>query len=253
MRNIRIHLNNILFIALLIFGVNCGDDKQEVVLDSLKMNFEAEASGQAVAYSTEKYVTEAGNEISIDRIKIYISNVLLINTSDNSSFKEPDSYHLISLNSDNTFDTFTLNSIPNGLEFNQIKFAVGVDTDKNFSLDNLGDLDPANDMAWNWDTGYKFLLLEGTYYPKGGSENKGLIIHIGHDRNYREMTINLNKQVSINGTANVDVILDALAPLNGPNIIDLTDNSSYRGQATSDVIADNYSANLIKSYTTNLE
>jgi hypothetical protein len=253
MRNIRIHFNNILFIALLILGVNCGEDKQEVVLDSLAMNFMAEASGQALVYSTEKYVTKAGNDISINRIKLYISNVHLINSTNNSSFVEPDSYHLVSLNSDNTLETFTINNIPDGLKFDQIKFAVGVDTDKNFSLDNIGDLDPANDMAWNWDTGYKFLLIEGTYFPTGASENKGLIIHIGHDKNYREMTLSLNKLVSINGTANVDVTLDALAPLNGPNVIDLTDNSSFKGQAASDLIADNYSANLVKSYTTNLE
>lgn len=257
-KTFRTHLNSkkpiyfLLALFLTTFLISCGDDGT-AAKESITLNFKAEVNNQPIAFSTGRYTTEAGNEISIDRMKMYISSVKLVNSGEQSSFEEPDSYHLVSLNADSQTYSFEITDIPGDFAFNKIEFAIGVDTEENFSLDNTGDLDPANDMAWNWDTGYKFFLLEGNFYPKDESDTRGLIVHIGHDKNYRKFTIDLDGVSSIDGAANVNFTLNALAALNGPNAIDLTDNSTFKGQAASDVIADNYSANLFESFNTDLK
>ncbi len=235
----------------IIFMINCGGKTTEVVTESLTLNFKADINDVPIEFSTGRYNTAASNEISIDRIKFYMSNISLHNSNKNSSIAEADSYHLISLDADNNSFSFTINDIPDGFEFDQIQFAIGVDSDKNFSPDNTGDLDPANDMAWSWTTGYKFFKMEGNYYPSG-ADTKGLVLHIGHDKNYKQLSIDLNGLKQINGTANIHFTLDALAPLAAPNQIDLSLGSDFQAGETSDNIAENYAAGLIKSVTTDL-
>lgn len=236
----------------LVFGlallISCSDDETPVdtTPKNITLTFSAEVEGNAVAYSTGKYTTSLNQQFSIDRIKVYISNVVLVNTSSSEEFVEPDSYHLVALNPDNQTFSFTVANVPAGFQFNSVRYSIGIDATKNLSTDNTGDLDPANDMAWNWNTGYKFFLMEGNYFPSDGSEARGLIIHIGTNDNLQVNEVALNSMVTVSKDASMTFKIDALSPLSGPNDIDFTDNTTFKIGDASNKMAQNYGGKLVK-------
>ena len=249
MKNFQTHFS-ILGLVALIALAGCGGDAV-TFRDSLTMNFSASANGSGLVYTTQNYTTAVGNDITIDRIKMYVSNVQLINSSTGEAYIEHDGYHLISLNDQQQSHSLTVEGIRSDLIFDKIRFDIGVDEERNFSIDNVGDLDPANDMAWDWNTGYKFFLMEGNYFPGGGEATHGLVVHIGQNRNLKSQEFSLSDPINIPGAASFDFDLDALAPFAEPNAIDLAVKSTYKVDVDSDLIAQNYADGMLKLVTEN--
>lgn len=239
---------SILMSTLLIVS-GCGSENDVDFNDSLTLEFKAVANGQPLEFNSTNYSIASGNVISIDRMKFYLSNLQLINSETGEAFVEQDGYHLVSLNDQEETYSFTIENLRSDFKFDKIKFAIGVDAERNASIDNVGDLDPTNDMAWNWNTGYKFFLMEGLFYPGVDQENKGLVLHIGLDRNFKTLEFLTDNYIDIVGANTLHFTLDGLAPFNSPNEIDLTNKSAYMVDEDSDKIAENYANGLIKLST----
>ncbi|MFT7163036.1 MAG: hypothetical protein ACI9GZ_004236 [Bacteroidia bacterium] len=237
--------------SLLAVLTTCSDD-EITFSDSLTLEFSAKVNGQPLVFNSQNYITASGNEINIDRIKFYISNIELINTSTSEAFVEQNGYHLVRLNNEHDTFSFDISGIRSDFQYDKIKYSIGVDEARNMSIDNVGDLDPANDMAWNWNTGYKFFLMEGDFFPEMSSDKQGLVLHIGLGRNFKTQEFLLDVPSNISGTATMQFDLDPLAPLNGPNVIDLNDKSSFMVDVESDKIAENYASEMIQLMTTSL-
>lgn len=120
------------------------------------------------------YIDPKGDSVSFTKFMYYISNVVL-KKADGSTYTEANSYHLIDHVVAST-KSFTLSDVPEG-EYTSISFMIGVDSLRNVSGAQTGDLDPAKGMFWTWNSGYIFLKLEG-YAPKSPA-NGGLTYHIG--------------------------------------------------------------------------
>ena len=90
--------------------------------------------------------------------QFFVSNIRLM--SDSAEFVEPESYHLVRFDGDDGTFVITIENVPRH-DFRQIEFGIGVDPAANGSLESVGELDPNGRMAWNWETGYKFVLIEG--------------------------------------------------------------------------------------------
>lgn len=238
-------------ISLIAVLTTCGDD-EITFTDSLTLEFSAKVNGQALVFNSQNYVTASGNEINIDRIKFYISNIELINTATSEAFVEQNGYHLVSLNNENSTFSFDISGIRSDFQYDKIKYSIGVDEARNMSIDNVGDLDPTNDMAWNWNTGYKFFLMEGDFFPESSPDKRGLVLHIGQGRNFKTVAFLLDTPSNISGSATMQFDLDPLAALNGPNIIDLNEKSSFMVDVDSDKIAENYASGMIQLMTTSL-
>lgn len=236
-------------------SVSCGEDEDPIdtTPKNVTFTFSAVANGGPVDFSATRYLNSLNQEFTIDRIKIYISNVVLRSINGTDEFVEPDSYHLVSLNPDNQTFSFTISDLPAGFEFDQVSYQIGIDADKNLSTDNTGDLDPANDMAWNWNTGYKFFLMEGNFFPGEGGSAEGLVVHIGTNNNLQLNNVNITPTVQLTSDATIVLEIDALAPLDGPNDIDFDAGTTFKIGDASDLIAQNYSGSLINLVDINIQ
>lgn len=135
-----------------------------------------------------------GESYTVSRLEYYISNVVLV--GDNvGNYKQPESYHLIR-NSDLTGSRVQLNGVPAG-RYKAIRFMFGVDSTRNVSGSQTGDLDPAYGMFWTWSTGYIMFKLEGTA-PASSLSGNIIEYHLGgyKGQNKVQRTIELSLQAS---------------------------------------------------------
>lgn len=140
----------------------------------------------------------------------YVSNIRLM-ASDGEEFTEPDSYHLLKFPEGETY-SIVLDSELAG-KFDKLELSIGIDSAANLSAEPRGDLNPTNPMAWSWTDGYKFLLLEGKYFPaQGGS--LPLVYHPGFSENRKVLVFD------VDGTSAVEFKIDINALFTGPNTID---------------------------------
>lgn len=189
----------------------------------------------------QSYVPTAGDTVTIEKFRYYLSHVALVNSARRDTTRIPDSYHLVNLHALNADAPARLRL--RGLRpgtYDRILFSVGIDSVRNLSTDRVGDLDPNNDMAWNWNTGYKFLLVEGRYriHTSAGPVGGGLVYHVGNNHNYRSLSLALPQPVQVNLEQPVTVhlrtdakkifeglrIADAHNVMAGPNASRIADN-----------------------------
>jgi hypothetical protein len=74
--------------------------------------------------------------------------------------------------------SFTISNLPTG-NYNRIEFIIGVDSLRNTSGAQTGDMDPAQLMYWDWNQGYIFLKLEGNYVSPDSPQGDIFQFHIG--------------------------------------------------------------------------
>ncbi|SDM75492.1 hypothetical protein SAMN05421823_1242 [Catalinimonas alkaloidigena] len=197
------------------------------------------------------FLTKAEDTVSIRKFKYYVSNVKVRNQQTGDFYQVPDSYYLITAPDLAATQIVTLVGVPVGT-YDQLELAIGVDNGHNTSIDQVGDLDPANDMAWNWHTGYKFLLLEGIY-SGDTARNRPVTYHIGSDLNYRILTFSLRDLdlpallVATQDTVTVVMETNVLEVFETPHLIDLdTLNFAMFEPVTSGQIADNYADGMLR-------
>jgi hypothetical protein len=138
--------------------------------------------GEPIVYNTKNYVISSGDAINIERFRYYISNITLVEpTGQSYNLKN---YHLVNpKESKNT--SFTVNNVKPGI-YNRIKFLIGIDSIANTTGVGTGDLDPANGMFWDWNTGYIFYQVEGRT-----PDNTAYALHLGGTSNVVEVAFEL--------------------------------------------------------------
>ena len=183
----------------------------------------ATAGNATISNSTNHYSNGLGDLFTVSRFNYYISNVKLRRT-DGFIYAEPESYHLI--RHLEKADTFTLTGVPAGY-YTQMEFIIGVDSIRNVSGAQSGALDPAWDMFWDWNSGYIFYKLEGTYKAMSSAEGD-YSFHIGGfsgpDKCLQTVTIDLGSvRVDKKSVAMVELAADAAAIFNTPHQISFDD------------------------------
>ena len=98
-----------------------------------------------------------GNSISFETFKFYISGIELVENT-KTIWREKGSFHLYSADSSNKTISLT---VPTTLNFDKIKFNLGIDSLTNVSGAMGGDLDPTKGMYWAWQSGYINFKIEG--------------------------------------------------------------------------------------------
>ncbi|TAF75524.1 MAG: hypothetical protein EAZ53_05335 [Bacteroidetes bacterium] len=191
-----------------------------------------------------KFVTLKGDTFTVDNFKYYISNVKLSNET--SSYSIPDSYYLFGYeDGDNLRESgASITGIPDG-EYTKISFSIGVDGAANASTAKKGDLDPNNNMAWNWDTGYKFVTLEGNFL--NGTVG-GITYHIGKNENYKELSFDLPSKLIIQdgATPKITLLANARMIFSGVSDLRLGATSVVMGGPNAIIAANNYAAGMMK-------
>lgn len=225
----------ILIIA--IFLTSCGKDNNIVIdskpinsLDTITiyngillptagkiiMSFENYFKTAPIVYANQNYITDANDTISISDLSYRISNVQLY---DQFSKKWIDiGTYKLNGGGDAFKYSFTINNVPAGL-YNNIRFNVGVDSLRNHSGEQTGDLDPALGMYWSWTNGYIHFKIEGRFQQN----NNTFSIHIGGSQNVVNKTIELSNYKVKNITNGIAIAIkfNIHQFFSSPNLYDL--------------------------------
>ncbi|MGJ3235143.1 MbnP family protein [Marivirga sp.] len=218
----------------------CEEDVENT--SSLELEFVHKVGQEDFEYG-EIYQNEAGNEFSLRLWRTYISEVKLIK-SNNEVYAVPHSYHLIEPENGNKF-RLNLTEIPSG-DYKSIEFYIGVFGDENLSEDIVGDLDPSNNMAWNWTTGYKFVRMDGEFQDLSGNR-RGVVVHIGTRANLKFQSFEFSDGMNISEQSNkITFDLDLLEAFKNPNTIDFELLSDFQFNNEADLIGENYANGFVK-------
>lgn len=236
-------LKSAVYLLLLIFLLSaCNDKDNSPALATVQLQVQHFANGQPLERD-QTNTSPTGATYTVQKLRFYLSNVKLISQDGRTVYAEPDSYHLITLDGK---DGFALDKVPAGL-YTQIEFAIGVDEAHNHSIDQFGDLDPSNDMVWDWNTGYKFLLLEGLYTTS--NKSGGLVFHVGEDSNYQVFTLDLPQALDLRQKPQGRIVLSTEVNeiFQNPHPIDFDVLNTAMFGENARKIVENYSSGFIKA------
>jgi hypothetical protein len=244
----------LLFIGLAIIIYSCKSKNNSYIIDdhdylphygTLKLHLETKINGNKVILNSVKYLNTNLDTFTVSRLKYYVSNIRL-KKSDNTYYTIPESYYLIDASVSN--DTMiTIPNVPLGT-YTEAAISIGVDAGRNHTGAQTGALDPtiASDMFWTWSTGYRFLLLEGTYRTASSAGYNGLVFHISDDINFKTTTLNsasaawtdINIRESKTTELHLDANIDEM--FKTPNTIQFAVTNNVSGGPEANSIADNY-------------
>ena len=241
-------MKKLIFFAFILPGLLACETETGVSEEAtLRLTLTHVVGNEPLVLNTNRYVNALGQEYNISKFRYYLSNIRLRNTRNGEVYIEPESYHLVGTENGSAYEVL-LSGIPLGA-YNQLEFAIGVDNSTNTSTDRLGALDPSNDMAWDWNTGYKFILLEGNYYPEN-AEPAPLVYHVGSDPNYRILTYTLGQsneadlELAANTETQVRMQVDVAKLFATPHAVDFEAHPVVMFDPFSQKIADNYASDM---------
>ncbi|MEN8145323.1 MAG: MbnP family protein [Gemmatimonadota bacterium] len=216
---------------------------QSVQPVSLTLRFHPFVGDQALLLNQVRYPNPGGEgSFKVRDFQFFVSNVRLVGNSE--EFLEPESYHLARFDSEDGTYVIVIDSVPQA-DYGRVEFGIGVDSAANASLASVGDLDPNGRMAWNWEVGYKFVLVEGglmlgdTQYP--------LVYHIGFDENYKVASFTLGDSLFDHQDPSVDFRVDLLQMFDGTETVDMAALPNVKFDRTdAGMLAGNYAGMVSK-------
>lgn len=211
---------------------------------SVELNFDNRYG--ADDFALDKSYTTAGNDqIKFERVGYYISNVELVK-ADGSTYKEPNSYHLVWLEESVAKETFKIKNVPAD-NYTKIRFMIGIDSVQNAQVPGTGDLAPDSHMSWMWTTSYIFYAATGYYQdPAKTPAQQKFAYDIGHNGSMRQIELTLpgNTRIDNDHNPKVHIYADQKVAFGGPNVIDVKATPNIGGgpqdAAASKLVADNY-------------
>lgn len=121
------------------------------------------------------YALNKKDSVLIENLKFYLTGFQFLQ-DENLLYSEKNSFHLIDLLDSNSLK-FQIH-IPKKINFNIIRFNLGIDSLTNTSGVQGGALDPTTGMYWTWQTGYINFKLEGKS-NLCATRNNAFTFHIG--------------------------------------------------------------------------
>lgn len=166
-------------------------------------------NGGNFALNTDLVNVYTGDTMNFITFKYYISNIKL-KKADGSWWSEADSYHLLDLSVSGSIASLTLANVPTG-EYTDIQYVLGVDSLRNVSGAQSGDLSPSKGMFWSWNTGYIMTKAEGIS-PQAGLGS--FSFHLGGYSGVNSVVSTKthyfgSNSLSVNGTNNCEIVLSA--------------------------------------------
>ena len=193
------------------------------------------------------YKTAAGDEISVEQLRYYLSNFRL-RRSDGTWFSNPkdpqtsQGYFLVDAARQES-QAFLIGPVPKG-EYIGIEFLLGVDPERNNAGAQRGDLDPARGMFWTWNTGYIFFKLEGHSEQSPGKQHE-VAYHLGSSANVsnaRRIYLPLKPEaikVESGNVAQIHLGVDVAQVFEGAHRIRIADLHEAMSPKSGESIADN--------------
>lgn len=153
-------------------GPNNNPPADTVVSTTMKFNFRHTVGSEDLVLNRPvPYTSPHGDSFTVSTFDYYLSNIVLIDSAGNR-FVEPESYHLLRSNVASSLQ-FTLSKVPEA-RYVAVEMLIGVDSTRNVSGAQTGDLSPDYGMFWTWKNGYIMGKMEGVLKPS----NDPLQFHI---------------------------------------------------------------------------
>lgn len=174
----------------------------------LSLHFDQVFDGAPFALNTN-YEDEFGNTIYFTRVSTYLSQPKLMDMSMDVIADFDSVYAFVT----ETTDHWNIGSIEEGHVHN-IDFGIGVDSAANHDDPMLYDVNhplaPKNPSAhWGWNTGYKFIILEGQVdTDNDGTPETLFSYHTGTDDLLRIGSLDLHTDVDHDSDLMINVTLD---------------------------------------------
>jgi hypothetical protein len=246
------YLLGVAFASALILA--CNNDSVEPIDNSTNdvvLEFDNRVGAQKMALGTGTYKNGSGEEFTLTTFNYFISNVALKKT-DGNVVKFPDQYFLIR-QADPTSWMAHLKDVP-AADYTEINFLIGVDSTRTVASaeKRTGVLDEYSEenhgMAWNWNSGYIFVKMEGTspVVPLNSAGERAFAMHIGGFKspanNLRTVTLPLNTTATVRQSIapTIHLVADFMKVFDGPNTIKLAETNSIHNPSVAGPIADNY-------------
>jgi hypothetical protein len=183
----------------------------------LALYFHPFVGSEPLVLNEGRYPNPGGEgRFKVRDFQFFLSNIRLVSAA--GSYAESDSYHLVRFDEEEPAFVIVLRNVPRQ-KYERMEFGIGVDAAANRSLASRGDLDPNSRMAWNWEVGYKFVLLEGALVR--GSTSVPLVYHIGFEENYRPISTELNRKAMDSRPPRLDFRVDILRLFQGSTNVDM--------------------------------
>ena len=203
----------------------------------LTLRFHPVVGAKPLVANELRYANPGGEgRFEVRDFQFFLSNIRLAGRT--GAYVEPDSYHLVRFDDAEAIHVVTLHDVPPG-DYDRIEFGIGVDPAANRSIEPRGDLDPNGRMAWTWDVGYKFVLLEGALVRDG--VRTPLVYHVGFDENYKRISSRFDAELLATGDATLNFRVNLLTMFTEHATIDMAALSTVkfdRGDAA--LLARNY-------------
>lgn len=195
---------------------------------SLTVNMSHKFKDQALLFAPQQYVTDANDTIKLTELAYYITNIEL--TTKQGTKVNLGNANLVRFIPP-TPNAFTVNNIPAGT-YTNISYLIGVDSTRNCSGAQEGDLDPNYEMFWEWNTGYIFARVKGRF-----SYNElPYTLDIGGTPNIMSASHALTAYSKSGTAANVHLTMDVAKVFNTPNMYNLKTDSTAIHNSTSPAI-----------------
>jgi hypothetical protein len=159
----------------------------------------------------ENFVLKNEDTISINTFKYYISSIQFLKNK-KVVWKEKNSVHLIDEENSNS-KTIDLAKIPTDIDFEEIRFNIGIDSATNYAGVQGGDLDPTKGMYWTWQNGYINFKIEGksTFCR---TRNNAFQFHIGGYENglatLQKIALKINQKLPIEINLDIEKLIEQL-------------------------------------------
>ena len=208
--------------------------------------------GSNLNLNNQWYRNENGDSFRVTKFNYYISNIKL-NGTNGATYAEKESYHLIEHSATPSHMAFNMKDVPAG-KYKSITFTIGVDSLRNVSGAQDGDLAADKGNFWSWNTGYIMLKFEGNS-PKASTPDGMLMMHCGGfsgaNSVLKTITLPFPDEIEVTGTATPHIHLqaDLLTMFKSPNKISFSNLTTiHMPGADAKKLADNYANMFTVSY-----
>lgn len=215
-------MRKVLFPVLALMALLSACTKEKIVTveapGETTLSFDSKVGSQEFALNQN--VTIGSNTYSFNKLRYWVSNVVLVDTKGNE-YKVPNSYYLVEETGavavqDGAYlypatkrENVTIKAIPVA-DYKTVKFSIGVDSTHNNNLSlqggELSQLNGMTNVSWMWHTSYIFSAIGGTI--TSGGTTKTIKAETGLNANYKTVSLDLPSTIHVSATKATGVMLN---------------------------------------------
>ncbi|MDB5240517.1 MAG: hypothetical protein JWP57_1142 [Spirosoma sp.] len=262
-------MNKQLFLSLLaalmlsgwVIACKTNDPAAQATTGPFTLQLDNVVGNEDLVLKTGRYTNSSGEEFRVTTLNYYLSNFRFKQANGAEYVVPQDSSYFLVKESDKASQLITFPNVPMG-SYTAVTFTIGVDSVRSVSdigkrkgvLDPAGSATAANDMYWEWNSGYIFLKFEGTspVAPVDATGQNTFQYHIGFFGGLVTKTLNNLKTVTLSLGQQPAVV----AENNSPQVTIKADVQAIFGQSTKlsiaqhpAVMVDPYSATIASNYS----